>query len=88
VQADQGHQSLHPDRPRRHHPHRQRRLPMAQVRPEGDPRQPVPESLLPLRIRALLPRQEEGTRFNFTHFRGDRDRSSAASSRRLLSVCR
>uniref|UniRef100_A0A804MNA1 Uncharacterized protein n=1 Tax=Zea mays TaxID=4577 RepID=A0A804MNA1_MAIZE len=63
VQAGQGRQGqgLHPDRPlRRHHPRRQRRLPVAQVRPEGDARQPVPESLLPLRVRTLLPREEEG----------------------------
>ncbi|KAL5658234.1 hypothetical protein ACJX0J_031397, partial [Zea mays] len=59
VQADQAHQGLHQDRPLRHHAHRQRRLPVAQVRPEGDARQPVPESLLPLRIRTILPRQEE-----------------------------
>ncbi|KAL5658237.1 hypothetical protein ACJX0J_031400, partial [Zea mays] len=34
-------------------------LPVAQVRPEGDAGQPVSEILLPLRVRALLPRQEE-----------------------------
>jgi hypothetical protein len=46
----------------------QGRLPVAQVRPEGDARQPVPEGLLPLRVRSLLRRQEEGKRLANLHF--------------------
>uniref|UniRef100_M8B9C3 Uncharacterized protein n=1 Tax=Aegilops tauschii TaxID=37682 RepID=M8B9C3_AEGTA len=51
----------------------QGRVPMAQVRAEGDQGQPLPQSLLPVLLRPRLPRQEEGAeeRRGQDHTRGD-----------------
>jgi hypothetical protein len=59
VQA-QGVEAVRARRPGRPEPGGEGRVPVAQVRAEGDQGQPLPAGLLPLLLRPGLPRQEEG----------------------------